>query len=79
MCNFLIISVKDFGRGITEEELALIGRPFVQIGDANSRRQGSGLGLALSQELVERHGGRLRLESTLGQGATARFDLSLID
>jgi signal transduction histidine kinase len=78
MADRLIISVKDFGRGITEEELALIGRPFVQIGDANSRRQGSGLGLALSQELVERHGGRLRLESTLGQGATARFDLSLI-
>ncbi|MDP1598185.1 sensor histidine kinase [Phenylobacterium sp.] len=74
----LIISVRDFGRGITEEELALIGRPFVQIGDPATRRQGSGLGLALSQELVERHGGRLRLESTLGQGATARFDLPLI-
>lgn len=75
----LVISVRDFGRGITEEELALIGRPFVQIGDPATRRQGSGLGLALSQELVERHGGRLRLESTLGQGATARFDLPLID
>lgn len=74
----LVISVRDFGRGITEEELALIGRPFVQIGDPATRRQGSGLGLALSQELVERHGGRLRLESTLGQGATARFDLPLI-
>lgn len=75
----LVISVRDFGRGITEEELSLIGRPFVQIGDPATRRQGSGLGLALSQELVERHGGRLRLESTLGQGATARFDLPLID
>jgi signal transduction histidine kinase len=73
----LIISVKDFGRGIAEEELALIGRPFVQIGDPAFRRQGSGLGLALSRELVEMHGGRLRLESTLGQGATAYFDLSL--
>lgn len=75
----LIISVRDFGRGITEEELALIGRPFVQIGDHATRRQGSGLGVALSQELVERHGGRLRLESTPGRGATARFDLPLID
>ena len=74
----LVISVKDFGRGIAEEELALIGRPFVQIGDPAFRPQGSGLGLALSRELVERHGGRLRLESTLGQGATARFDLPLI-
>lgn len=73
----LIISVKDFGRGIAEEELALIGRPFVQIGDPAFRRQGSGLGLALSRELVEMHGGRLRLESTLGQGATAHFDLPL--
>lgn len=75
----LIVSVRDFGRGIAEDELAFIGRPFVQIGDPASRRQGSGLGLALSQELVERHGGRLRLESTLGQGATAHFDLPLID
>lgn len=74
----LVISVRDFGRGIAEEELALIGRPFVQIGDAASHRQGSGLGLSLSQELVEQHGGRLRLESVLGQGATARFDLPLI-
>ncbi|HVK41743.1 MAG TPA: ATP-binding protein [Phenylobacterium sp.] len=74
----LIISVTDFGRGIAEPELALLGRPFVQIGDATSRRQGSGLGLALSQELVEGHGGQLRLESTLGQGATIHFDLPLV-
>lgn len=73
----LTISVTDFGRGIAEPELALLGRPFVQTGDATSRRQGSGLGLALSQELVERHGGQLRLESTLGQGATVHFDLPL--
>lgn len=73
----LTISVTDFGRGIAEPELALLGRPFVQTGDATSRRQGSGLGLALSQELVERHGGRLRLESTLGQGAVVHFDLPL--
>lgn len=73
----LVISVKDNGRGISEEELAVLGRPFVQIGDASTRRQGSGLGLALSRELIERHGGRLRLESELGQGATAHFDLPL--
>lgn len=74
----LVISVRDFGRGIAAEELAVIGRPFVQIGDAASRPQGSGLGLTLSQALIEQHGGRLRLESVLGQGATARFDLPLI-
>ena len=74
----LVISVTDVGRGIAEPELALLGRPFVQTGDATSRRQGSGLGLALSQELVERHGGRLWLESTLGQGATVYFDLPLV-
>ncbi|MBT9471404.1 MAG: ATP-binding protein [Pseudomonadota bacterium] len=74
----LVISVRDFGRGIAVEELAVIGRPFVQIGDAASRPQGSGLGLTLSQALIEQHGGRLRLESILGQGATARFDLPLI-
>ncbi|WP_312162867.1 ATP-binding protein [Phenylobacterium sp.] len=73
----LMICVKDFGPGIREEDLALLGRPYVQMGDKLSRPEGWGLGLALSQELIEQHGGRLRLESQLGAGTRACFDLPL--
>lgn len=71
----LMICVKDFGPGIREEDLALLGRPYVQMGDKTS---GWGLGLALSHDLIERHGGRLRLESQLGAGTRACFDLPLV-
>lgn len=74
----LAIRVKDWGKGISAEDLARLGHAYVQAGDEETRRQGTGLGLALSSKLVERHGGRLRLESTLGQGTTAIFDLPLV-
>jgi signal transduction histidine kinase len=73
----LTLRVKDHGPGIREEDLPLLGRPFSQAGDEESRRQGWGLGLALSGELVAMHGGRLRLESSVGAGTTAAFDLPL--
>ena len=73
----LVILVKDFGQGIREEDLAVLGRPYVQTGDRVTRPEGWGLGLALSHDLIERHGGRLELESKLGAGTRARFDLPL--
>ena len=75
----VLIKVRDHGPGIREEDLAVLGRPYSQVGDAESRRQGWGLGLALSGDLVAMHGGRLRLESRPGAGATAIFDLPLAE
>jgi signal transduction histidine kinase len=74
----LTLRVKDAGKGISEEDLARLGRPYAQAADAKSRRQGTGLGLALSTQLVEQHGGRLRLDSVLGTGTTVIFDLPLV-
>lgn len=71
----LTIRVSDQGKGIGPAELRALGRAYVQAGDAASRRRGTGLGLALSMELVAQHDGRLRLESQLGAGTTAIFDL----
>lgn len=73
----LVISVKDSGVGIHAEELKHLGRPYMQAGDKVSMQQGTGLGLALSSDLVERHGGKLLLESTPGFGTTVCFDLAL--
>ena len=73
----LVISVRDHGKGIRKEDLPRLGLPYVQGGDEQSRNQGWGLGLSLSRELVEMHGGQLRLESELGVGSTAIFDLPL--
>ncbi|HEY9236182.1 MAG TPA: HAMP domain-containing sensor histidine kinase, partial [Phenylobacterium sp.] len=73
----LVIRVSDHGKGIPKEDLPRLGLPYEQGSDERSRRQGWGLGLSLSRELVEMHGGRLRLESEPGRGATAIFDLPL--
>ena len=73
----LTISVQDFGCGIAAEELERLGRPYEQAGDQTSHRQGTGLGLSLSMNLIAKHGGMLRMESKQGVGTTASFDLGL--
>ncbi|KAI0432917.1 hsp90-like protein [Xylaria sp. FL1042] len=73
-------SVIDTGRGFSEEEAGLIFKPFSQI-DGSSTRQhgGSGLGLVISRQLVELHGGQMDGSAIPGKGSTftftAKFDL----
>ncbi|KAK0389755.1 hypothetical protein NLU13_3328 [Sarocladium strictum] len=80
----LEFSVVDTGRGFSEEEAALIFKPFSQI-DTSSTRQhgGSGLGLVISKQLVELHGGHMEGRAVLGKGSTftfsARFGLPTTD
>ncbi|MFK7984733.1 MAG: sensor histidine kinase [Sandaracinaceae bacterium] len=62
------ITVRDTGRGIPEEEQAKLFEPFQQSGHRASRRGGSGLGLSLTRDMVEWHGGRIEIESELGVG-----------
>ena len=68
-----MLSVSDDGFGIPESDIPRLGRPFEQVlADPMVARgtTGTGLGLALVRSLVERHGGQLRIESTLGEGTT---------
>ncbi|GAP91005.2 putative hsp90-like protein [Rosellinia necatrix] len=67
-------SVIDTGRGFTKEEAELIFKPFSQI-DGSSTRQhgGSGLGLVISRQLVELHGGRMDGTAIPGKGSTFTF------
>lgn len=73
----LVVCVIDQGQGIAPADLPLVGRAYSQAGDAQTRRQGTGLGLTLSTELVRQHGGRLGIDSTLGVGTRVTFDLPL--
>jgi PAS domain S-box-containing protein len=65
----LEIAVADTGIGMTEMEIERALTPFGQIENSMSRRkQGTGLGLTLVQKFVDLHGGRLRIDSTPGEG-----------
>lgn len=68
--NNLLISVIDTGIGIAPHELERIFAKFYQVEDHNTRSAaGSGLGLHISRQLVERHGGKLWAESRLNEGS----------
>jgi two-component system phosphate regulon sensor histidine kinase PhoR len=66
-----IASVRDYGPGIAPEHLPRLTERFYRVDVRESRAQGgTGLGLALVKHILNRHRGRLSIESTLGAGAT---------
>jgi two-component system, NtrC family, sensor histidine kinase GlrK len=70
------ISVTDTGPGIPREHILGIFEKFRQVSPADSRRlQGTGLGLAIVKHIVHAHGGRIWVESEVGQGSTFTFVL----
>ena len=72
------IQIADNGIGIPASEIPRLLRPFEQIDDAEHRgREGTGLGLALSNALVELHGGTLTLESDPGGGTVVTVRLPI--
>jgi len=75
---YLEIVVADTGVGIAPEDLRRLGRPFEQAGAAAQRAQGTGLGLSLVRALAELHGGRMTIESTLGEGAAVTVRLPVV-
>ena len=67
----LVLKVTDTGIGIAPEDFSKVLEPFGQVDSRLARKyQGTGLGLPLTRQLVELHGGRLTLESTLGYGTS---------
>ena len=71
----LSVEVRDNGPGVDPEQQALIFEKFRQGGDEASRPPGTGLGLPISRQIVERFGGRMWVESTPGNGALFAFHL----
>ncbi|VXD03881.1 Alginate biosynthesis sensor protein KinB [Pseudomonas sp. 8Z] len=68
----VVVSVQDQGEGIAFGQQARIFEPFVQV---SRRKGGVGLGLALSREIAELHGGRLEVCARPGEGACFSFSL----
>lgn len=66
------IEIADQGVGISEEDLPLIKNKFYK---GQSKKSGSGIGLAICNEIVEQHGGQLELSSRIGQGTKATIVL----
>ncbi|HVB54571.1 MAG TPA: response regulator [Candidatus Acidoferrales bacterium] len=70
--QWVCLSVVDNGPGVPEADRERIFDAFVQGELGGAQKEGTGLGLALTRRLVELHGGRLELESTMGSGSEFR-------
>lgn len=72
------VAVRDYGPGIAPEHLPRLTERFYRVDVTDSRAQGgTGLGLALVKHVLNRHGGRLTIESTPGEGATFTMHVPL--
>lgn len=71
----LRIAVRDTGRGIDASRRDRLFEPFERLGAESSAVEGTGLGLALTKQLVERLGGSIDFDSTPGEGSTFWIDL----
>jgi signal transduction histidine kinase len=75
-----IVSVRDTGIGIAPEHQEAIFEEFRQVGSNYAqKREGTGLGLALTRRFVEMHGGKIWVESELGKGSKFTFTLPIRD
>jgi signal transduction histidine kinase len=74
--GYFNVSVSDTGPGIPAEHQTRIFEQFQQVDSSNTRAKGgTGLGLAIAKQIVEMHGGRIWVESTLGKGSTFQMEL----
>ena len=74
----IITSVTDTGIGIASEDQEVIFEEFRQVGSNYAqKREGTGLGLSLTRKFVEMHGGKIWVESELGNGSTFTFTLPI--
>ncbi|MEO0406012.1 MAG: CBS domain-containing protein [Cyanobacteria bacterium P01_A01_bin.135] len=75
-----LVQIADRGRGIPTDKLEAIFERFQQV-DASDSRQlgGTGLGLTISRDIVQRHGGTIWVESALGEGSTFYFTLPTVE
>jgi len=75
-----VVTVRDYGPGIAREHLPRLTERFYRVDVMDSRAQGgTGLGLALVKHIVNRHQGKLTIDSTLGEGATFTVRLPIAE
>jgi signal transduction histidine kinase len=69
------VSVSDTGVGIAQEDQEAVFEEFRQVGTAEKKAEGTGLGLTLCRKFIELHGGRIWVKSQLGAGSTFTFTI----
>ena len=76
----MLVAVRDYGPGIAAEHLPRLTERFYRVDVTQSRAEGgTGLGLSLVKHILNRHRGRLMVESEAGKGAVFTVRLPLID
>ena len=73
--HYVVVRIRDFGPGIPEDELPLVKKKFYK---GSSKARGTGIGLAVSDEIVERHGGELLLDNAPGGGTLVTVRLPAV-
>src|SRR5262245_50720040 len=73
--GFVEVSVNDTGVGIAPEDQEAVFEEFRQVGTADKKVEGTGLGLTLCRKFVELHGGRIWVKSQVGSGSTFTFTI----
>jgi signal transduction histidine kinase len=71
------VSVTDTGVGIAPKDQEAVFEEFKQVGTADKKVEGTGLGLALSRKFIELHGGKIWVKSQIGAGSTFTFTISV--
>src|SRR5699024_8436149 len=72
----IVVCVRDHGVGIPEAELPFVKEKFYK---GSSKERGSGIGLAVTDEIVKLHGGTLTIRSKLGEGTAVFVSVPAID
>jgi len=72
----IVVAVRDYGAGIPEAELPFVKEKFYK---GSSKQRGSGIGLAVSDEIVGLHGGSLNIESSVGEGTVVTVSIPAAD
>ena len=75
----LRISVRDSGPGLSKQKLAQLFQPFNRLGQEAGSTKGTGIGLVVSQRLIQSMGGEMGVESMEGVGSLFWFELKLVD
>ncbi|MCK5491682.1 MAG: HAMP domain-containing histidine kinase, partial [Candidatus Omnitrophica bacterium] len=75
--NNVEINVKDTGKGINSDDMDKLFLKFQQLGDSRKQVGGTGLGLAICKEIIDRHGGKIWVESEIGKGSCFKFVLPI--
>ena len=77
LTELIRFEISDTGIGMPESAMEKIFLPFEQVCESSTKSQGAGLGLAISQSLVNKMGGKIIVQSAIGVGSTFSFELDL--